>query len=495
MAYDSFDKEAQSEEDSSNHLSRAIQCEDRFDTNYTILNIIKVREITQIPGLEHPVLRKIGTFITDTTTIHPSNPFTWNRDHFFARRKDLRGITLGFLVEESKPYCFIPEGSNSTHLQPYGIFIDMLKLFSTEFNFTIKFERAPKSSWTEMIRLLTLNKFDGTGVDVAINKERAQVVDFTSPIFWSDYRLVSQAPNQALSFTTYSSTFSFHFWLAFIANIVICSFALYVTIRIERSQRWKLWECFSMVCLAMVCIGLSHLPSRISSRVLFLSVLLLGTVIWASYQASLTSTLTVVQSAKTISDLNDVLQLDFEIGLWSGTVVEQVMKLSPDNSVAKTLYETKIKNNPKNQLNNENGFERVRLDSKFAYLTVTTETIYNPYYPCDVVQSHISTFKFPSGMAFRPGFELLPLFNHYLAKLMQSGQYERIRLQHLPRPNSCSPKDLTLGFDNIISAFILLAGGVLAALVLAGSERVRMLLASKGKRSNDLNSFLTPRLK
>lgn len=140
---------------------------------------------------------------------------------------------------------------------------------------------------------------------------------------------------------------------------------------------------------------------------------------------------------------------------------------------------------PKNHLNNENGFERVRMDSKFAYLTVTTETIYSPYYPCDIIQSHISTFKFPSGLAFRPGFELLPLFNHYLAKLMQSGQYERFRHQHLPRAKSCPPKDLTLGFDNIISAFLLLAVGVLTALILAGSEKVRVLISSQNIRTVD----------
>lgn len=248
---------------------------------------LQIREITQIPGMKEPILRKIGTFKTETKTIHPFYSNTWNRDNFFARRKDLWGITLKFLVEESKPYCFILHDTNGTDPIPYGIYIDILRLFSKEFNFTMTFTRAPQNSWTEMIRLLTLDEYDGIGVDVAINKERAALVDFTSPIFWSDYRLVSQAPNQALSYTTYLSTFSFQFWSAFIANIVICSVALFAVIRIERSQCWAIWECLSMVCLAMVCIGLSHLPSRISSRVLFLSVLLLGTVIWASYQVKI----------------------------------------------------------------------------------------------------------------------------------------------------------------------------------------------------------------
>ena len=82
------------------------------------------------------------------------------------------------------------------------------------------------------------------------------------------------------------------------------------------------------------------MPTRPSSRILFFGILVCGTVLWASYQASLTSTLTVILTKVPVATLEDAVAQGFTLGIWKGTAIEDIMRASPDGSLAQKAYQS-----------------------------------------------------------------------------------------------------------------------------------------------------------
>ena len=101
-----------------------------------------------------------------------------------------------------------------------------------------------------------------------------------------------------------------------------------------------------------------------------------------------------------------------------------------------------------------------------------------------------------SGIAYSKNFPLKPLFDYYIHKLLgkkrlsekkfiwefnkvfftrfilpESGQYRRFVTRWSPVLSHCAASEISIGFDNIVSAFVALAAGAAVALLAAAAER------------------------
>jgi len=100
--------------------------------------------------------------------------------------------------------------------------------------------------------------------------------------------MVLQSPRRSLSWMTFISPFKADFWLALSANLAICATALTLTTRYGYGNKMALsfGDGLAMCLQSVMGIGSGSEPSRLSSRSVFLAVLIAGTVIWASYQVN-----------------------------------------------------------------------------------------------------------------------------------------------------------------------------------------------------------------
>lgn len=123
-------------------------------------------------------------------------------------------------------------------------------------------------------------------------------------------------------------------------------------------------------------------------------------------------------------------------------------------------------------MTNEEGFLSASDDDEFAFLSVSTEVSQSTLYPCQIVIAPGKPVaNIPLALAFRPGFELMPLINYYLAKALEGGQYKRSLVKWSDELKDCQPDNVSLGFENIVSAFGFLSLGLFCSVLLFVFEK------------------------
>ena len=128
-----------------------------------------------------------------------------------------------------------------------------------------------------------------------------------------------------------------------------------------KALKLSLGDSIAMCFVAMVNIGSQVMPTRLASRILYLGVLLSGTVFWATYQAALTSVLAVILSKIPIGNLvslftcmkitssdfefsfkGDAKNLGYKFGVWKGTAVEEIMANSMPGTDSRIVWDEVI---------------------------------------------------------------------------------------------------------------------------------------------------------
>lgn len=100
----------------------------------------------------------------------------------------------------------------------------------------------------------------------------------------------SPIPGQSFSWTTFLQPFSLHFWFCLQLYTLLCTILLYFVNHFHYNvvdPKWSIRECFSLICKSLISISMTSMPKRLSTRILFLAILLVGTVLWASYQVKI----------------------------------------------------------------------------------------------------------------------------------------------------------------------------------------------------------------
>lgn len=110
-------------------------------------------------------------------------------------------------------------------------------------------------------------------------------------------------------------------------------------------------------------------------------------------------------------------------------------------------------------MTNAAGFEKAAEDPSFAYVTVATEATMSDLHPCQVIALDQKLLKYRSAFAFRPGFELTALFNHYIGLILESGQFDKSLKALEPKAPNCQDPGIAIGYDKLLSVFIMVMAG------------------------------------
>jgi hypothetical protein len=184
---------------------------------------------------------------------------------------------------------------------------------------------------------------------------------------------------------------------------------------------------------------------------------------------------TVMQVTLPFSSMEELLASKaFSVGLIPGTSDYSLFFNAPSGSlygqVAKELVSSAGL-----VTTMEQGAERIRADSKYAFVW---DTVSMPNKGgCEFLEIPFNLDSNIIAMAWSPNLPHRHLLDHFLGKMKESGQLSRILRHWLPESKpDCweSGQFKSMGLENTVSAFALVAGAVLLAfLVFIGELVVR----------------------
>lgn len=291
---------------------------------------------------------------------------------------------------------------------------------------------------------------------------------------------IFKVPRQGYAWTTFVDVFDNTFWTAMGIAFVITTLSLYILfLFVNRETTIGFNTSLAISFLAFLALSVPTAPQQVPGRVLFLSVLVMGSLCFWSYNAGLVSLLTVEVVNLPIQTLEDLLdKQEYQLVLEGSTSYEDYFRFATlsSNPTAAQLWEKSLKDNPKALMKTTaNIEERLLNNEKEVFFGEDLSTVLDmPNYPCQIVSSTKSYFRVNIAWAFQKNSQYLEVFNYQLNKLKQTGHLDRIlKTLIAERPEiPCESGFQPIKIKAIFTAFIMLAGGAALAIVLSIIERL-----------------------
>jgi hypothetical protein len=215
-----------------------------------------------------------------------------------------------------------------------------------------------------------------------------------------------------------------------------------------------------------------------STKIVILQSFVFGVIIYTAYSAKLISFLSVTKVIHPFNSLQELLESrEYTVGTVNGSAPYAIMNNAPKNSIKYRVRQELMKNDDIVK-NIEEGVERIRNNRKYAFIWDKTTMI--PHMTND--NCEFMDIKFDLGsnilaMAWNPNLPHRYILDHYINKMKESGQLDRIirKWQPLEQSGCWQSKEFKkMGLENMVFAFALVVGAVaLASLLFLGELLVR----------------------
>ncbi|CAG9853643.1 unnamed protein product [Phyllotreta striolata] len=278
------------------------------------------------------------------------------------RRKNLKNITLNtcivitnndslnHLTDKRDPHI---DSISKVNYVLIGHFKDILNV---TLNFTIESTWGYKvnSSWTGMIGLLSRKKIDIGGTSLFFTEDRVDVIDYVAMITPTRSYFIFREPKLSYVTNVFILPFDMGVWLSTVALVIIAVFFLYVILNWELTKEIYLKKSNSyyasnnkptvldvvLISFGALCQQASHIvpasvPGRITTIVLFLSLMFLYT----SYSSNIVALLQ--SSSSSIKNLQDLLNSRLEVGV-DDTVFNRFYFPNATEPTRRALYLKKV---------------------------------------------------------------------------------------------------------------------------------------------------------
>ena len=251
---------------------------------------------------------------------------------FVRRRSDFHGLTMkgvfvpqdGFMdiienYEEKIPYMqetktYIANGFT------YGIFNDILQRLEKQHNFSCQLYIQNPRKWGKvvfhdngsvdangMLGEVFLGRADIAATSITITKSRLRYLDFLPPMATEVITIVvpTNAVIESLDYWLFASPLHIHLWITILIAIIIM--AVMKTVMVDGLNCFKVNEHIWTISKAFFGGGqMKSCKSKASIKILVLTSLLCGYIIWASYNAFLTAELIVMDKQYPFVDLKSL---------------------------------------------------------------------------------------------------------------------------------------------------------------------------------------------
>jgi hypothetical protein len=219
-------------------------------------------------------------------------------------------------------------------------------------------------------------------------------------------------------------------------------------------------------------------PKSLPSRILILLSFCCGVIFYTAYSAKLIASLSVTKVAMPFTTLEELLKSkDYSVGSIKGTAMLNIFPGAPTGSLYQRVAQELMKEADVVD-DIDAGVARIH-SHKYAFVWV--DYVMPNEGGCEFLEIPIILDSKINAFAWNPRLELSPLLDHYLRRMRESGQLQRVLTKWLPRTGADCGAGATfrsMGTENIVTAFVLLAGTMLLASIIFIGELLANLYAT-----------------
>ncbi|KAI8791867.1 glutamate [NMDA] receptor subunit 1-like isoform X1 [Biomphalaria glabrata] len=482
---------------------------DRVNPMYEIMNINANRRAMSVGLFGHKDqaigLRMMGNNLTWPGNVHVKP----------KGEKISRNLTIVTLVE--KPFVEVtplpkdgvcrpvypakhafPCKNGTQDLCCMGYCMDMLAKISkdVQFNFTIhlskdglfgSFERhnsSDKKYWNGMMGELMRQEADLIVAPLTINPERANDIDFTKPFKYQGLNILVRKTQKDSSLASFLQPFQDTLWILVGLSVHVVALVLYLLDRFSPFGRFKLAKSddteedalnlssamwFSWGVLLNSGIG-EGTPRSFSARVLGMVWAGFAMIIVASYTANLAAFLVLDRPEALISGIDDPRLRNpnekFKYATVKGSAVEMYFKRQVELS---TMYRNM--ENQKKYYTAEAAIADIRLGELQAFIWDSPRLEYEASNDCDLTTAGDLFGRSGLGIGLPKNSPWTHDVSMAVLRMHESGFMEQLdnswilvdSKSNCPESNSAPA---TLGLTNMAGVFMMVAGGIVAGILL-----------------------------
>ncbi|XP_076038908.1 putative glutamate receptor [Oratosquilla oratoria] len=394
-------------------------------------------------------------------------------------------------AEEWPPHIYVrpgPSGSASIS----GPMAQLLESLAESINFTYTviqgdgYWGAPQENgeWNGMIGTVLRQEAEVGLGPFGMTNLRADVVDFTTPVFLEKSRILVRRPRPEPNPWGFLSPLTWFVWVGLFGSaLLIVVTSLVIGSVLNMDQRSSFLDYFWAVFSIFFSQSLTWTPRGNSLRIVFWLWIIITLIVMRSYSGALTSLLAV----KTVAIKHDSLQ----------DVIEDTgLKLIFEGSTALTAYMERAESGTYRELyESSRGRSLFFQASKMAEAAyrfipggshamlledVGCKKIYSDHYSrtgrCEFYMSSTTFWPIIYAMIVQKGSPLRRLIDARILALNEFGIYERWANARMPNMTACikTPTKLTIhesyALKDLWAVFLLLGCGLLLALLLFAFE-------------------------
>jgi len=393
---------------------------------------------------------------------------------------ELFGVTLRIGVSIVAPFTtqtvVIDEsGQNTTNLVGYSI--DLINILQTSMGFIPQIMLVPSNMTSDqVVEAVAKNVYDIVVSDITITAKRRQIVDFSTSIFDSSFRIiVRQGSSVNIKLLSYMTPFVPVLWLVILGALLYSS-VLMVLFEGRQNEALKEKSLVSSVVMSawfcyatMVGYGADFHVQTAAGRLLTGGLYMVCLVLVASYTASLASDLTLSKSANIISGIDDIKngKIAFSrIGIVVGSASEDYY-LQTISSGSRNYYPLQSQNDIYSNLLN-NTIDAAIYDT--GLLEYATNTIY-----CNLTLVGSDFEPSAYGIVMQQEWLYAQAFDETLLALRESGELDTLK-QKWFQGGTCSDSsddtDTSYTIQSLAGLFVVfLVISVLSLLLFAWTNR------------------------
>lgn len=313
------------------------------------------------------------------------------------------------------------------------------------------------------------------------NNDRHLAMDLTMAVVTTQANMFIRSPKtNDISLKAYTSEFTAEIWLA-TTFVTLCSIlTLFLILKCFKSKDVSGIDELSKSLEIVLRGALQKGPSSSnqgrshSLQMAIWVVLVFEFLVFTAYRSALNAFLTINVRRLPINNLQDVIDHDYGMIMWSNGILENAFESSPKSSLMAKAYEYSQAQGTTMYMNNlREGLERVLRGNNvmFEYLA---SMAFEPEFPCDIaIVDGFPKFTVYISLPLQKGSALTGVFNYHIHHLLEKGAIDKIVKQnmglsdHLGMECQENERQVSLGLSHTILPFALMAFiGVGSVLVL-----------------------------
>ncbi len=414
--------------------------------------------------------------------------------HIWDRRRDLMGTRFRLGYVKSKMYAEKDEDGRM-----FGKHIDMLHALAYAMNFTYDLA-APQDgqygslsdngSWTGLVGMLYKGEVE-VGVSVlSASKERTEAVAFSVGVDSTAHHawILPRDRNTYPSATVLVSMLDPSVWI--VTWVTIATAVLLGAFYGSRGGPAAEGSGGASIGLStlghILNQGSAETWERLSTRILALTCLLLGIVVFNIFSARLASTLSVPMTKKTIRKLEDLLDQDYDVFVPAGTSHMNFLKNGNRGSPERNLWERKVSKLPESHTlavdSLEEPFMRHPGGAAILAWPVPRWILKNPEVGCHLYSIDLG-LKEDGAYPVVKNWSYVEALNFNIMKAKERGIFEGIASRWMPphQEDTCKRNGFggeavfrPVSMDSIWQFFALLLSGLLLAAIIGTLEKINL---------------------